>query len=154
MFNRSRSLELASVLIQGHIFISGTNLRSILDIYYKDVTSLLHLQSFVFSRVTCKLEASILNFPAYMLLARQFLQKTTVARGLRGPRTGLFARKNESIEFSEFKFGIQITYTYSHIKVNMHNINSTKTTQLWRQNMEWGICIKTCFLLEIYSKTL
>ena len=39
----------------------------------------------------------------YMLWARQFLQKTTVARG---PRTGLFARKNESIEFSEFKFGI------------------------------------------------
>ena len=43
------------------------------------------------------------RFQPNMLLARQFLQKTTVARG---PRTGLFARKHESIEFSEFKFGI------------------------------------------------
>ena len=49
---------------------------------------------------------------------------------------------------------IFISYTYSHIKVIMHYINNTQTTQLWRQNMEWRICIKTCFLLEIYSKTL
>ena len=26
--------------------------------------------------------------------------------------------------------------------------------QLWHLVMKWGICIKTCFLLEIYSKTL
>ena len=49
---------------------------------------------------------------------------------------------------------IQYTYTYSHIKVIMHYINNTQTTQLWHQNMEWRICIKMCFLLEIYSKTL
>ena len=27
-------------------------------------------------------------------------------------------------------------YTYSHLKVNMHYINSTQSTQLWRLNME------------------
>ena len=40
---------------------------------------------------------------ADMFSVSHFFQKSTVARG---PRTGLFSRKNESIEFSECKFEI------------------------------------------------
>ena len=43
------------------------------------------------------------EFPADMFSVSHFFQKSSVARG---PRTGLFARKNESIVFSEFKFEI------------------------------------------------
>ena len=35
-----------------------------------------------------------------------------------------------------------------------HYLSSTQTSQIKAGDMAWSNCIQTCFLLEIYSKTL
>ena len=83
-----------------------------------------------------------------MLLARQFLQKTTVARG---PRTGLFARKNESIEFSEFKFGIQITQCKITILI-FKNLLYLLNSQFSNQTIQfWELCDRA-FLKKLTNR--
>ena len=47
---------------------------------------------------------------------------------------------------------------YTPIPINnllaLHKQYSTQTAQIIHLVTKWGICIKACFLLEIYSKTL